>query len=279
MIKKITTILAMLMLTIFIAACGPATKPATTMTADPSTSAEPSASTESVDELIAMVNDFVTSGEITGQAENGLLAKLDSIRQKVMDGQMDAASNEMGAFVNEVQAQLGKKITETAANALIARAQAVAAEFLAGIPVTGGETATAATTDTVQPTTDAATTVQPTGNPTMEIVLTPMGDQLEHQAQWDAIALQVAEQVGFSTFDYDIFQLPANTTWEDTLAYYEVQAAAAGWGDAPTETNEMDFGHYAVWSMTGADGTTHYFVVAQVDTPAGIYTLNITGTN
>ena len=104
-----------------------------------------------------------------------------------------------------------------------------------------------------------------------------MGDQLEHQVQWDVIAQQVVQSVGFSTFDYDLYQLPANSAWEDTLAYYTTEAAVAGWGDAPSQTDEMAGGHYAVWSVTAPDGTTNYFVVAQVDVPDGTYTLNILG--
>ena len=278
--KKITTILVLLMLTMYMAACAPA-KPSTTetplgtgttMTSETPSSMETvtagaSTSTENVDELIAMVNDFVTSGDITGQAENGLLAKLKTIQQKLMKGQIDPAANEMGAFVNEVQAQLGKKISEAAATALIAKAQEVAAELMAGVPVTGGE-------GTVVPSTSEST------DPTMGNMSkpTPMGDQLEHQAQWDVIANQVVQSVGFSTFKYDLFQLPANTSWEDTLAYYTTQAAAAGWGDAPSQMNELAVGHYAVWSVTGSDGTTNYFVVAQADAAAGTtYTLNIFG--
>jgi len=279
MIKKITTLFAMLMLTIFMAACG-AANPSSTNTPAPfgtqetSTAVNPavtatvglSASTGNVDELIAMVNGFVTSGEITGNAENGLLAKLETIKQKVTNGQMNPATNEMGAFVNEVQAQVGKKISDAAGTALIAKAQAVAAELMAGIPVTGVEgTVVPATSESIDST---------MGNMPKP---SPMGDNLKHQTQWDAIALQVVQSVGFSTFNYDLYQLPANTTWEDTLAYYKTQAAAAGWGDAPSQINEMAGGHYAVWSVTSSDGTTNYYVVAQMATSDGAYTLNIFG--
>ena len=267
--KKITTLLAMLMLTIFMAACGSATTatPAGTGTATvlETTTAGSSASTGTVDELIVMVNDFVTSGDITGQAENGLLAKLETINQKLMKSQLNPAANEMGAFINEVQAQAGKKISEAAATALIGKAQEVAAGLMAGVPVTGGE-------GTAAPAPQA--TDSTLGNMSKP---TPMGDKLEHQPQWDIVAFQVVQSVGFSTFNYDLFQLPAGTAWEDTLAYYETEAATAGWGDAPSQTNEMAGGHYAVWSVTGADGTTNYFIVAQVDTPDSAYTLNIFG--
>lgn len=271
--KKITTILAMLMLTIFMVACGSVTVSTTETPSAAGTAATSetgttghSISTANVDELIAMVNDFVTSGEITGQAENGLLAKLETIQKKVLNGQTDPAANEIGAFVNEVQAQAGKKISDAAATALIAKAQEVAAAFMAGVPVTGGEAtmvpARSQSTDPLM------------GNMTEPA---PMGNQLEHQMQWDAAALQVAQSVGLGTFNYDVFQLPADSAWEETLAYYTTQAASAGWGDAASQTSEMANGHYAVWSVTGTDGTTNTFIVAQLDTPDGPYTLNIFG--
>jgi hypothetical protein len=65
--------------------------------------------------------------------------------------------------------------------------------------------------------------------------------------------------------------------WENTLTYYETQAAVAGWGDAPSQTNEFAGGNYAVWSVTGSNGSTNYFIVAQMDTSDGVYTINIFG--
>lgn len=277
MIKKITALFAMLMLTIFMAACGPsgplstatagalgaatAVIPSGTevMSAVETVAAGPVVSTINVDELTAMVNDFVNSGDITGQAENGLLAKLETIQQKLLNGQLEAASNEMGAFVNEVQAQMGKKISDPAATALIAKAQEVAAELLAGVPVTG-----------------EGGTVIPVAPENMSLPV-PLGDQLEHQVQWDAVAREVAESAGVSTFSYELFQLPVNSSWEETLAYYQTQAAEAGWGDGPRQTNEMAGGHYAVWSVTGSDGVVRYFIVAQADAPDGTFTVNIFG--
>jgi len=278
MLKKIIPLLAMLVL--IMAACAPKSTsgtdtPAASGTLETSTTAEIpagtataelSTSTGSIDELIAMVNGYVTSGEITGQAEKSLLAKLDTIKQKVTDSQLDPATNEMTAFINEVQAQAGKKITASASTALIAKAQVVAAELMAVVPVTGSNgTADPATT---QPT-DAA--MGKMSKPA------PMGALLKHQKQWDAIALQVVQAVGFSTFTYDLYQLPANTTWDSTLAYYKTVATAAGWGDAPSQTNEIAGGHYAVWTATGSNGPTNYFIVAQMDTSDGAFTLNISG--
>jgi len=274
--KKITPLFVLLVLTIVVSACGPAatTTPIALGTLETSTAeipaetatAELPTSTESIDELIAMVNGFVASGEITGQAENGLLAKLDPIKQKVTNGQISAAANEMGAFINEVQAQSGKKITTAAGTALIANAQAVINELMARAPVTGGD-GTVIPVAALLPDTTVRKTVKPI----------PMGVQLKRQTQWDAIALQVVKSVGFSTFAYDVFQLRVNARWEDTLAYYKTQAATAGWGDAPSQINVIAVGNYAEWSVTGSNGPTNYFAIAQIDTSNGRYTLNIFG--
>ena len=266
MISKISTVLTLLMLVSLVAACG-AAQPTTINTPDvgvmeTAIGGIPPATTAAIDDLIKMVNDFVVSGDITGNAENGLLAKLETIKQKIMNGQSDPAVNELAAFVNEVQAQLGNKISNAAATALIAKAQQFAAELQSGIPVTSASATLSSTTDTLTSTPE-----------TMELP-TPMGDKLEHQAQWDVVVLQIAQAVGFTNFDYDLYKLPANTTWESTLAYYQDQAATAGWGDVPTQTNEIAGGHYAVWSVT-VNGKTDYFVVAQMDTPQGNFTLNI----
>jgi hypothetical protein len=106
---------------------------------------------------------------------------------------------------------------------------------------------------------------------------TPMGTLVEHQTQWDAFANQVVDAVGFSDFNYDLYQLPENSSWEDILAYYTTKAAAAGWGDAPSQTSEMAGEHYAVWSVTGTDGTTNYFIVARGEANDTALTLNIFG--
>ena len=86
-----------------------------------------SAVNAAIAELIALVNKYVASGDITGNAENGLLAKLDGIQDKVTRGDTTPAANQLEAFINEVEAQRGKKITVAAANDLIAKAQAIIA--------------------------------------------------------------------------------------------------------------------------------------------------------
>jgi hypothetical protein len=228
-------------------------------------------SSGNIDDLIALVNQYVDSGDIKGNAEKGLLAKLDSIKQKIINGQGNAATNELGAFINQVQAQQGKKISDKAAVALIALVQQTTAEILAGLSVTQAT----ATASSAQPT---KSTTQPTTSDTPGTVTTPtpLGDMVQHQAQWDSIASSVAGLVGFTNFTYDLFVLPANTAWQDTLAYYDAQAAAAGWGATHNQTGVIPNGYFSVWTTVNG-GKTSYFVVVQVDNPEGSFTLNMFG--
>jgi hypothetical protein len=74
------------------------------------------------------VNGFVASGDITkaGIAES-LLAKLNAAAAAQASGNCPAAINIWNAFINEIQAQVGKSITQSAANIMIADAQYVIA--------------------------------------------------------------------------------------------------------------------------------------------------------
>ena len=280
MIKKIFLLLGMMVIISLVTSCNSVLTdniPAGGInTLESSISAKTTAltssdSTGNIDDLIALVNQYVDSGDIQGNAENGLLAKLDSIKQKIMNGQSDAAANELGAFINQVQAQQGKKISDKAANALIVLVQQTSAEILTGISVN----LATATSSSAQPTSSITQPSTPF-TPVTVTTPTPMGDKVEHEAQWDAIASSVAGLVGFTTFTYDLYKLPANSAWQDTLAYYDAQAAAAGWGSFHNQTGEIPGGHFAVWKIVNG-GTTSYFVVVQVDSPQGSFTLNIFG--
>lgn len=262
MIKKICTTLAMLALISFLAACGP-TQFTTTPVVDINTAVvTASISNASISTLIAMVNQYVASGDITGNAENGLLAKIKAIQSKITAGQIDAAVNELNAFINEVQAQQGKKISAASANALIAKVQEVIAGMVSSLPAT-----------------IAAITPQPSTSSTL-VGLTapiPMGTKLEHQSQWDNTVSQIAGTIGFTNFTYDAYKLPAQTAWKDSLVYYDAQAALSGWGATHTQTNAIAGGSYAVWTVTTGEATS-YFVVIQMDnTQEGSFSLNIIG--
>jgi hypothetical protein len=124
--------------------------------------------------------------------------------------------------------------------------------------------------------TDATASPEPTAAATQSTPA-PLGVKYPHQPQWDAFAGQVMTVYNVSAYSYDLYQIQANTAWEDTLAYYTTQADASGWGAAPSQVSEMAGGHYAVWTVAGSDGKTNYFVVAQTESE-GSYTLNIFGT-
>lgn len=118
------------------------------------TAANLSAANAAIAALIALVNRYVASGDITGNAENGLLAKLDGIQDKVTRGDITPAINQLEAFINEVEAQRGKKIAESATNDLIAKAQAIIAMLrnsAALVPV-ATSTSVPASTATLAPT-------------------------------------------------------------------------------------------------------------------------------
>src|SRR5215207_9520121 len=76
-------------------------------------------------------------------------------------------------------------------------------EATAQIPVTG-ETATTTPDVSASPATGMQTPA-------------PIGDKIESEAQWDLVAQEVAQAAGFSTFDSEVYQLPANTSWDSTL--------------------------------------------------------------
>jgi len=61
--------------------------------------------------------------------ENSLLAKLNAAAASLNRGNAGSARGQLGAFINEVSAQKGKKIPAAAADALIASAQ----QILAGL--------------------------------------------------------------------------------------------------------------------------------------------------
>lgn len=85
--------------------------------------------------LIARVKSYVASGQIAGQMENPLISKLQSAAQNLSQGKTNTTINELNAFINQVQAQRGKKITAAAADDLIVRAQAIIAS-LSPVPTT-----------------------------------------------------------------------------------------------------------------------------------------------
>ena|GEM_PF-4779404 len=108
----------------------PTPMPTATSTATATNTSTPTATptpgpSQAVSNLITAVNTYISNGNITGGVGTGLLNKLQNAQQKLDRGQMNAAANELQAFINAVQAQRGKKITTIAADDLIAQAQAI----------------------------------------------------------------------------------------------------------------------------------------------------------
>jgi len=71
--------------------------------------------------LISDVEDL----ELPDGLEKSLISKLDGAISALEKGQDNAAINKLNAFINEVDAQRGKKITEEQADDLIAEAQRI----------------------------------------------------------------------------------------------------------------------------------------------------------
>jgi hypothetical protein len=57
----------------------------------------------------------------------------------------------------------------------------------------------------------------------------PNATSVAKNADWDKIAGDAAKALGFTNYTYEAWQLPANSTWDDTFKYYSDQMAAAGW--------------------------------------------------
>ncbi len=104
-----------------------------TATSTPTPIASPSGTSSPAEQVaaqIAMVESYVTSGEIDPQMEGPLVNKLQNAAQSLSTGQTNAAINQLNAFINQVNAQRGKKITIAAADDLIAQAQAIIASLI-----------------------------------------------------------------------------------------------------------------------------------------------------
>lgn len=69
--------------------------------------------------------DKIVALELPAGIENSLVSKLKNAIDSIQKAQEKAAVNKLEAFINEVEAQRGKKIPEADADALIALAQAI----------------------------------------------------------------------------------------------------------------------------------------------------------
>jgi PKD repeat protein len=80
---------------------------------------------EAIQALQASVQGYVASGQIAVQMKNPLLSKLDDAVDSLANGQTNAAIHQLNAFIQQVEAQRGKKISAAAADDLIIQAEAI----------------------------------------------------------------------------------------------------------------------------------------------------------
>jgi len=71
----------------------------------------------------------IESLDLPGGLENGLTKKLENALSSLERGNVGAAVNRIQAFINQVDAQRGKKLTDEQADALIAEAEAILAQL------------------------------------------------------------------------------------------------------------------------------------------------------
>ena len=76
---------------------------------------------EATQDLIADIEEL----NLLGGIENSLISKLEATSNSLNNGQENAAINELNAFINQVEAQRGKMITNEQADELIAEAQRI----------------------------------------------------------------------------------------------------------------------------------------------------------
>jgi RHS repeat-associated protein len=93
-----------------------------------------------VAKIVEQVNIYVASGSVPASLQSSLNSKLTNASKKLESGQTNTAINELQAFINQVQAQRGKKIKLAAADDLIAQANAVITSLTPTPTPTGTET-------------------------------------------------------------------------------------------------------------------------------------------
>lgn len=101
-------------------------KPTETPTPPPTeTPTPPPSPADGIVAIKVAIRDYIAKGEIDPKAEQSMMSKLDAALQSLEKENPQSAGNQLGAFINHVRAQRGKKISELAADDLIAQAEAV----------------------------------------------------------------------------------------------------------------------------------------------------------
>ena len=96
--------------------------------------ADEDGSIDSTDGINDMAETLTDEGVIDEQMENSLLFKIDNASQSATKDNICAAINQLEALINQVNAQRGKKITDEAANDVIAYTQSVIDRYLDQLP-------------------------------------------------------------------------------------------------------------------------------------------------
>jgi hypothetical protein len=77
------------------------------------------------DDLEDDLEDYIEDGDIARQIGKSLMAKLTAARKAYQRGRNNAAANQLEAFVHEIEAQRGKKVSPRAARDLIRQAEVI----------------------------------------------------------------------------------------------------------------------------------------------------------
>jgi YD repeat-containing protein len=102
--------------------------PTETPTSTPTDTPTPTATFtagEAVQDLQYELDSYVDSGGVDANLQNSLASKLEAAQAGMDDARLTSAVNQLEAFINAIEAQRGKKISEEAAEALIAAAQLI----------------------------------------------------------------------------------------------------------------------------------------------------------
>jgi hypothetical protein len=84
--------------------------------------------------LMGFLETLVSEGVIAEELRNSLMSKVENAERSADRENICVAINKLEALINEVNAQRGKKISEDAANEVIAYAESVIAHFLSRLP-------------------------------------------------------------------------------------------------------------------------------------------------
>ncbi len=77
-------------------------------------------------QIITFIQGLVTSGKLNNGQANSLIVKLNDVTKKINDGNTQAATNQLNAFINEVNADIKTgKLSSTDGQTLIDGANAV----------------------------------------------------------------------------------------------------------------------------------------------------------